>query len=161
MRNRADAEDVVQEAFLRAMRACDTVIGEDMRPWLLRIVRNTAYRALRQRDGPRNVIPLDTVLPGRRGQAISALEVALDEPSAEDRLVRAAEQHQVAAALARLSPDFREVLVLREMEGLSYREIAEIMETPIGTVMSRLARARAELRARVMQMDQEDGTDGL
>lgn len=88
VRDRADAEDVVQDAYLRAFRAFGTQTGDDVKPWLLAIVRNVAYRWLTVRKRRTNVIPLDTVLPARdRDAAAAALEIASDEPSAEDVLV--------------------------------------------------------------------------
>ena len=132
-RSSADAEDIVQEAMLRAFRAFDGARPETLRPWLLAIVRN-CFR--------------DHV--GRRGQTqplddhAHALRFAGPDPETE--AAWASERRRLDAVLALLPPDFREVLVLRELEDLSYRQIAEIVDAPIGTVMSRLARARALLK---------------
>jgi RNA polymerase sigma-70 factor (ECF subfamily) len=142
-RSRPDAEDIVQEAYLRALRSFDGFRGDDIKPWLLAIVRNAAYRWLANRQRARNVVSLDETLAGSRADAH---EMASEEPSAEQLLVSAVERDYVLRALAELPPAFREVIVLREFEGLSYREIAEITGTPAGTVMSRLARGRSELR---------------
>jgi RNA polymerase sigma-70 factor (ECF subfamily) len=144
VRSRADAEDIVQEAYLRAFRAFDGFRGDDMRPWLLAIVRNTAYRWLSNRRRSGTVISLEEAFAEGRGQ--SADDIASDEPTAEERLIGAAERDYVLRALAELPPAFREVLVLREIEGLAYREIAEVTGAPVGTVMSRLSRGRGELR---------------
>ena len=135
-RNEHDAEDVVQEAFLRAYRFFPSFRGTDPRAWLLAIVRNACWTFLRA---------------NRLREVPSALEEA-DEPvdgaaSPEEDLVRRADGARVTRALDELIPEFREVLVLREMEELSYREIAEVVDIPIGTVMSRLARARRRLQA--------------
>src|SRR5499433_2889906 len=144
VRSRADAEDIVQEAYLRAFRAFDGFRGGDMRPWLLAIVRNTAYRWLSNRRRSGTVISLEEAFADGSGQ--SADDIASDEPTAEERLIGAAERDYVVRALAELPPTFREVLVLREIEALSYRDIAEVTGVPVGTVMSRLSRGRGELR---------------
>jgi RNA polymerase sigma-70 factor, ECF subfamily len=144
VRSRADAEDIVQEAYLRAFRAFDGFRGGDMRPWLLAIVRNTAYRWLSNRRRSGTVISLEEAFAEGGGQSVD--EIASDEPTAEERLIGAAERDYVLRALAELPPAFREVLVLREIEGLAYREIAEVTGVPVGTVMSRLSRGRGELR---------------
>ncbi|HXE85512.1 MAG TPA: sigma-70 family RNA polymerase sigma factor [Hyphomicrobiaceae bacterium] len=158
LRSRPDAEDAVQDAYLRAFRAVRNVQG-DIRPWLLKIVRNVALRKLSERARTANVIPFDAARSDRLGSERGALQVAADAPSAEDVAVEAGEQAMVRAALAELAPTFREALVLREIEALSYREIAGLTGVPIGTVMSRLARARAELRkvlARMMRRGESD-----
>jgi RNA polymerase sigma-70 factor (ECF subfamily) len=135
-RNDADAEDVVQDACVRAMRFFSSLRDDDARPWLFAIVRNTWYSRVSRRPGTQGA-PLVTA------QHESADE-ALDP---EERLLQ---QHTVAVvrtALEQLPVDFREVLVLREFEGLSYKEIAAVVGVPIGTVMSRLARGRERLMA--------------
>ena len=147
VRDRSDAEDVVQDAYLRAFRAFGTVTSDDIKPWLLTIVRNVAYRWLSVRKRRNNVIPLDTMLPAAgRDETGPALEIASGAPSPEDMLLGRADQALVHQALDQLPPAFRETIVLREMEELSYRDIARITEVPVGTVMSRLARARDQLR---------------
>src|SRR5262245_30209593 len=117
LRNHADAEDVVQDAYLRAFRAADKRLGSDIKPWLLTIVRNVAYRWLALRQPRSNVISLDAALPGHDHEG-SAFEVASEEPSAEDTLIGRADQALVRRALAELPPVFREVIVLRELEEL-------------------------------------------
>ena len=149
VRSRPDAEDIVQEAYLRAYRGFDGLKGEDIKPWLLTIVRNTAYRWLSQRQRPGNVISLDEAFAGRSGEERAEMQIASDEPSAEAMLIRADEHALVVRALAQVAPMFREVLVLREIEELSYREIADVIGAPVGTVMSRLSRARAELKQKL------------
>jgi RNA polymerase sigma factor (sigma-70 family) len=161
VRDRDDAEDVVQDAYVRAFRAYDSVTGEDIKPWLLTIVRNVAYRWLSVRKRDANVISLDGAWSGRDGDDPAELQIASEEPSAEDVLVGRAEQALVRAALAELPPAFREVIVLRELEGLTYQEIASVTAVPIGTVMSRLARARDQLRERVTQMMARETKDAL
>jgi RNA polymerase sigma-70 factor (ECF subfamily) len=160
LRSRPDAEDAVQDAYLRAFRAFRNVQG-DIRPWLLKIVRNVALRKLSERARSANVIPFDAAHSDRLGSERGALQVAADAPSAEDVVVEAGEQAMVRAALAELAPTFREALVLREIEALSYREIAGLTGVPIGTVMSRLARARAELRKVLARMTRRGESDAV
>jgi RNA polymerase sigma-70 factor (ECF subfamily) len=161
VRSRDDAEDVVQDAYLRAFKAFDTLAGEDIRPWLLAIVRNVAYRWLSVRKRSANVISIEGALAGRDDGDARVMELASEQPSAEDVLVGRAEQALVRAALAELPPAFREVIVLRELEGLAYREIASVTETPIGTVMSRLARARDQLRDRLTHLIAKEDKNAL
>ena len=136
-RSHAEAEDVVQDACVRAMRYFSSLRDDDARPWLLAIVRNTWYSRMSRRANVLEVSADDSPTPDRPDQAVDP----------EGRLLR---QHTVALvrdALDELPDDFREVIVLREIEGLSYKEIAAVVSVPIGTVMSRLARARARLAA--------------
>jgi RNA polymerase sigma factor (sigma-70 family) len=162
VRERADAEDVVQDAYLRAFRAFATVTGDDIKPWLLAIVRNVAYRWLSVRKRRTNVIPLDSVLPGPdRDDTGPVYEIASDAPSAEDTLLGRADQALVHRALDRLPPAFREAIILREMEEMSYRDIARITEAPIGTVMSRLARARDQLKEELTELIAKEARNAL
>lgn len=132
-----DADDIVQDAVLRAWRAFDSVRGEDVKPWLLTIVRNCFLTAAGQ-SGRRRDVPL----PGE-----GADQVLVDAaPDPEAIAVQSDAGRRLDTMLAALPPDFREILVLREMEELSYGEIARVLDIPIGTVMSRLARARAQLK---------------
>jgi RNA polymerase sigma-70 factor (ECF subfamily) len=155
LQNRDDAEDAVQDAYIRALRAFDTFRGNDPRPRLLAIVRNLAYSAINSRKQSRNVIKLieDSKDENRLG---GAEEVATQDPSPEAVAIVQQEHKLVLEALAGLSHIQRDVLVLREMEGLSYKDIADITGTAIGTVMSRLSRARAELR-RVLESRASNG----
>lgn len=134
--NRADAEDVVQEAYLRALRYFAGYRGGDARAWLLRIVRNCARDWLAANRTGRHV-PLEE---GLAETAVANHDSNPEAAAQSDSVTRA-----IRAAVAALAPDHREVLVLREFAGLSYRDIAGIVEAPIGTVMSRLSRARDEL----------------
>ena len=136
-RHPQDAEDAVQEALLRAFRAFDGFHGGDAKPWLLTIVRNTCRTAFRRSEHWRNVIPLDLAF---RGPA--AASEADSAPPTDARL----DATRIHTAIERLPDGLRETLVLRELEELSYAEIATVTEVPIGTVMSRLSRARAHLR---------------
>ena len=133
--NDADAEDVVQDACLRAMRYFASLRDDDARAWLFAIVRNTWYSRLSQRSRARDTAPLDD----------SPDEAPDDHLDPEALLLQRHAVARVWTALEQLPVDFREVIVLREIEGLSYKEIAAIVRVPIGTVMSRLARARDRL----------------
>jgi RNA polymerase sigma-70 factor (ECF subfamily) len=135
-RNDADAEDVVQDACVRAMRFFSSLRDDDARAWLFTIVRNSWYSRVSRKA---NVAEGTRLNDGQDQRPDNALDP-------EERLLQ---QHTVAlvrAALEQLPVDFREVIVLREIEGLSYKEIAEVAGVPIGTVMSRLARARERLQ---------------
>jgi len=154
MRDRADAEDVVQDAYIRALRGFDGFRGEAMRPWLLAIVRNVAWRALAtRRRATNNVIPIESAYARPGEDEAGPLNIASDEPSAETRLIEAGDRALLTRALDAMTPLFREALVLREIEEMSYAEIAEVLGVPQGTVMSRLSRARAELRLRYRELD--------
>ena len=139
--NDPDAQDVVQEAFLRAFKFFGGFRGGDGRSWLLRIVRNSFYDSVRQHRRAEPAIPFEEEVHGT-ANASTAPDAAL---------VEKADQEQLRQAVDALPEEFREVLVLRELEGLAYKEIADIAELPIGTVMSRLARAREQLRESLIQ----------
>ncbi len=161
LRATSEAEDAVQDASIRAYRAFDQLRGESAKPWLLAIVRNVCYRRLQDRKRGRNVISLDeALLPGGLARG-DELAMASTERSPEQAAVLASDRTLLAAAIERLPPVFREVIVLREIEELSYREIADVTGVPIGTVMSRLSRAREELRADMMRVTKEDSGNGL
>ena len=136
-RNDAEAEDVVQDACMRAMRFFPSLRGENARAWLFTIVRNTWYTHVSRRANVTEATPLE-------GAHTEPPDDALDP---EELLVQQHTVELVRAALEQLPVDFREVIVLREIEGLSYKEIAAVAHVPIGTVMSRLARARERLLA--------------
>jgi RNA polymerase sigma factor (sigma-70 family) len=139
-RNPRDAEDIVQEAFLRAFRFFDTFRGELARPWLLSIVRRVWYDEWRRRSTSEEVMPFDEL---RDDTPPDGWETASADP--ETLAIRSENVRDVHEALQRLPVEYREVLVLRELEDLSYREIAVIADVPVGTVMSRLARGRRRL----------------
>ena len=134
-RNDADAQDMVQEAYLRALRFFSGFRGTDARAWLLTIVRNTCYTWLRRNRSPELSCDFDEVVLARESE----------EPDPETQQLMKAQAQLVNEAIEKLPIEFREVVVLRELEELSYKEIAVILEVPIGTVMSRLARARKRL----------------
>jgi RNA polymerase sigma-70 factor (ECF subfamily) len=139
----ADAEDVVQEACLRALAALDGAPVERPRAWLLAIVRNAAFTWLAKNR------PAAIVLTGEP-EMLEAAAAGLDAPpDPEQALIAAADEAALTAAIAALAPIYREVVVMRDISGLSYREIAAAIGAPQGTVMSRLARGRAQLIERL------------
>ena len=135
-RNDHDAEDLAQEAYLRALKAFDGFRGDDGRAWLLTIVRNTCYTWLRQNRMEDLTEVYDEEIH----------TVKRDSSNPETLLLESADAQLLRQALEELPVEFREVLVLRELEGMSYREIADLMSVPVGTVMSRLARGRERLQ---------------
>jgi len=139
LRHPQDAEDAVQEGVLKAFRAFQGYAGGNSRAWLLAIVRNTCLTLLEHRRSEGNVVRLHDVVQDQDGPRIALRDPA---PLAEAAVLAEEESRRVRAAVAALPAQFREVLVLREYHDLSYREIADIIGTPVGTVMSRLARAR-------------------
>ena len=144
-RNDQDAEDIAQEACLRAFKYWKSFSGRDCRSWLLKIVRNTFYSWLRQRS----VQPVLT----DDGETD---DTAGNIPDPERALIQNADRDTLRAALEDLVVEFREAIVLRELEGLSYKEIADIAGVPIGTVMSRLARARKQLQTYLTKTTSEN-----
>jgi RNA polymerase sigma-70 factor (ECF subfamily) len=136
-RNDQDAQDVTQEAFLRAFRFFDGYQGGNMRAWLLTIVRNTCYTWLHQNRPPESAVEFDEEIHGSESSGGADPEL---------QVLASADKETLRRALEELPGIFREVLVLRELEGMSYKEIAEVASVSIGTVMSRLARARTRLR---------------
>ena len=135
-RNDADAEDVVQEAYLRAFRFFGGFHGEDGRAWLLEIVRNTSYTWMQCNRSPEMNMPLDD----------EPREVEGDDLNPEELLLQKADAQTLRQAVEELPLEFREVLVLRELDEMSYKQIAAVADLPLGTVMSRLARARKRLQ---------------
>ncbi|HEY9381989.1 MAG TPA: sigma-70 family RNA polymerase sigma factor [Gemmatimonadales bacterium] len=138
-RNEQDAEDVVQDACLRALKYFDGFRGEggaSARAWLLTIVRNTAHSWRRRTRADTLATEFD--------ETAHSDAVADDHP--EGMLLRSSAKEALGRALGELAPEFREVIVLRELQGLSYQEISEVAGVPVGTVMSRLSRARARLQ---------------
>ena len=137
--NDHDAQDVAQEACLRALKFFGSFRGDNARAWLLTIVRNTFYTWLRKNRPPENVVEL-----GEEGLAVEDVST-----NAEILNLRLADTETIRRAIEELPAEFREVVVLREMEGFSYKEIADLADVPIGTVMSRLTRARRQLQKRL------------
>jgi len=143
-RDSVAAEDIAQEALLKAYRNIDALRGGEVKPWLMAIVRN-AYFDWRRRDNSRTVT----------GPAadLAMAETPAEDTSAEDVLIRQGDVAALRAAIEAIPEPFREALVLRDLEELSYREIAEVTGVPMGTVMSRLARARRMLGERMGVME--------
>ena len=135
LRRRADAEDVAQESLLRACRFIHGFHGGDARAWLLQIVRNTCYTWLEKNRPMELSMEFDEEIHMQASRTPETLAISSND---RERLIRALEM---------LPPRFREVLVLRELEGCSYKEIAAITSLPIGTVMSSLSRARRQLHS--------------
>jgi RNA polymerase sigma-70 factor (ECF subfamily) len=129
-----DAQDVVQQAYVRALKGFKGFRGDNARPWLMTIVRNTAYSWLKKRANESNMVPFDPAI-----HATTAGEPR-SESCREERV------QQLHEALYRLPIESREILVLREIEGWSYEQLASTLKVPLGTVMSRLSRARQRLR---------------
>lgn len=149
VRNQQDAEDVVQDACLRAVRFIGGSREGNPRAWLLRIVRNTAYSFLERNR------------PAELAEEFNETLHVPEQRDAETELVRSAENRMLQEALEVLPVRFREALILRELEGLSYKEIAEVLEVPIGTVMSSLARGREQLRERLLSSRSKEVQRGL
>ena len=142
-----DAEDVVQEAFCRAFQFFDGFRGGDARAWLLQVVRNTCYTWMGRHRGREPVLSFDEELHGQASEALNP----------EKLVLRRADVQMLREAVEALPVPFREVIVLRELEGLSYQEIAAVAGIPVGTVMSRLARARGRLQQRLAECLGKEG----
>jgi RNA polymerase sigma-70 factor (ECF subfamily) len=146
MRHEQDAEDCVQEAYLNAYRAFARFRGEDGRAWLLTIARNTCYSRLRQQRRAEPAAAFDETLHAQPLEAADG-PVPWQHALARELLPR---------AMDRLPVEAREVLILHEIEGLAYRQIAAVIALPVGTVMSRLSRARSKLQGELQQLIQEE-----
>jgi len=151
MGNDQDAEDMVQEAYLRAYKYFTGYQGGNSRSWLLTIVRNTCYTWLRQNQPQVLSVDLNDEMYTSESDMLNP--ETLFQHSLNHQLVR--------SALAKLTVEFRELIILRELEGMSYKEIALITDIPIGTVMSRLARGRQRLKECLAQLIHEEGSHEL
>lgn len=149
VRNPQDTEDVVQEACLRAVRFVGGYREGNARAWFLRIVRNTAYSFLEKKHPADLTEEFDETLHAPK------------QADAEAVLMRSTESHVLQVALEGIPVQFREAVILRELEGLSYKEIAEVMGIPIGTVMSSLARGRQQLRERLLRASPKEVRRGV
>lgn len=159
--NRSDAEDVVQEAYLKAMKHFGTFRGPEARPWLLTIVRRCCFSWLRV-NRPHQLVFTDNdaaIEMASQSTVVTLYPTARETPEAmlADKEMR----EQLHQAVADLPPHYREVIVLRELQGCSYREISEIAGIPIGTVMSRLARARDHLTTLMEGQNDHGAAHGL
>jgi len=155
LRDDRAAEDVVQEAYLRGFRFFDSFRGGDARPWLLGIVRKRCYSWLEDRGHEGETVEFDEERDSQVGSPVGG---NLGDP--ETLLLRKLDKARIDRAIDGLPPAFREVIVLRELEAMSYEEIATVAGVPAGTVMSRLARARGLLRQALMQDENKDGPHG-
>jgi RNA polymerase sigma-70 factor, ECF subfamily len=151
LRQDQDAEDAVQEAYLRAYRAFARFRGGDGRAWLLTIVRNVCYSQLRQ---GRREIPVDAFDETQHGATDQLAEV-------NAQVWREIKSDQLQRSMEALPAEFREVLVLHEIEELAYKEIAAVLEIPLGTVMSRLAGARQKLQDELAALVRKESSHGL
>lgn len=150
VRNQQDAQDIVQESYLRAFKFFPGFQGGDPRAWLLKIVRNTSYSFL-EKNRPES-------LADEFDEQIHATEPGASDAEAE--MVRGVESRMLHDALDALPVNFREIVILRELEGMSYKEIAEVVNVPIGTVMSSLARGRERLREILLRTKEKEGLRG-
>ena len=144
--DRADAQDVVQEACLRAFRGIGGFAGGNARAWLLTIVRHAAYTWL-AKNRSSSLVMVDDLEAVEQAQARRGGAVGPEIETPEAALIAKTDSARLEAVIAQLPMPFRETLVLRDVQGLDYREIAEVTGVPVGTVMSRLARARRRLIA--------------
>lgn len=150
-RNEHDAEDMAQESYLRAFKFFDGFRGTDARAWLLAIVRNTCYSWLQQNRRRETMASFDEEVHSIENEASNPAKLVL---KSDDR-------EMLKEALEELPVEFREVVVLRDLEELSYKQVAEIANIPLGTVMSRLARARERLKRLLCARLKEKPKDGL
>ena len=139
--NEQDAADAVHDAYLRAARSANTYAGGNARAWWLTIVRNCCFARLAARTKEQRNVSIDPA-----AESAQAWLPQTETNEAEDGIYAVQRRARLTLAMRELAPEFREVLILREIEELSYREIADVLQAPIGTVMSRLARGRAMLQ---------------
>lgn len=158
-RSDADAQDVVQEACLRAFKYFDSFDGQHANAWLLKIVRNTCYTWLKQNRPTEASLALDDNLDEiDRNATVLASNAAGLGRSPETQLIESRATQQLNALIEKLPAHYREVVILRELEEMSYHEIAEVVGVPIGTMMSRLARGRQVLQAEWRQAERRATT---
>jgi RNA polymerase sigma factor (sigma-70 family) len=146
-----DAQDIVQEAYLRAFKGFPGFRGGNGRAWLLTIVRNTAYSWINKRAADERLVPYE--------EEKHAEIIAFNQPARE--IISEKRKEHLKHALLRLSTEFREVIVLYELEGLSYKELALALGIPVGTVMSRLSRARRRLQQELTHIQGEEAINEL
>jgi RNA polymerase sigma-70 factor (ECF subfamily) len=153
------AEDIVQNAYMRAFEAYASFRGEKSQAWILTIVRNTAYNWLNKQKRESNLVSFDEALHSADANNKSTNYAYKFTP--EEMASLNNDGSVITDALGRLPIDYRETIILREIEGCSYKEISEIMNTPQGTVMSRLSRARKQLQKIITDQKQRGQADGL
>lgn len=153
------AEDIVQNAYMRAFEAYASFRGDNSQGWILTIVRNTAYNWLNKNKRENNLVSFDEALHSSDAEARSTYYTYQFTPEQMASLNSVGSM--ITDALERLPIEFREAMILREIEGCSYKEISEIMQIPQGTVMSRLSRARLQLQKIIGDQKQRGKVDGL
>ena len=158
LRNNADADDVTQEACVRAYRFFDSFHGGNAKTWLLTIVRHACYTWLRQHRAQKSNTPFDEQLHSAQ-EAVDGHTPFCADP--ETLFLQNADRQLLQRCLEALPLEYREAVVLRELEGLSYKEIGTVLDVPIGTVMSRLARGRRELLKTLRRLMDEDKPNAL
>ena len=156
LRDPSDAEDAVQECYLRALRHFDTLRSPDVKPWLFAILRNVCRVEFGRRS---RVLLYDVNAEQDKPEGMTPMWQE-EQSTPETEMVRKLDSETIQGLVAALPDTFREVIVLREINDLSYREIAEIASVPVGTVMSRLARARAMLRQAWVKAENNNGPAG-
>lgn len=162
LRHPQDAEDAVQDSVLKAYKAFDNQIASSPAAWLLAIVRNTCLTRIERRRVDDKIVVLSDMAPGAAMDQLERQAQAARSDSnvrADDAMIADELRRRVHAAIATLPVQFREVIVLREFHDLSYREIADIVGTPVGTVMSRLARARDRLKVALGDIGLDRGSE--
>lgn len=148
LRNDADADDVTQEACVRAYRFFDSFHGGSAKTWLLTIVRNACYTWLKQHRAEKSTMPFDEQLHSPNGNDLPDGNTPFSA-GPEALFLQDADRLLLQQCLEKLPLEYRETVILRELEGLSYKEISAVMDVPIGTVMSRLARGRGLLQQKL------------
>ena len=152
--DRVEADDLVQETWLRALRHFDQFDpGSNCRAWLVTILRNAFLNRLRRRGRER----LESDMTGERGDSAPFEDSAIERSTPEEEFFQTVFHGDVERALKSLSPAFQQVIVLADLEGFTYKEIAQVLNSPLGTVMSRLSRARQLLRAELRTLAREHG----
>lgn len=157
LRDPADAEDIVQTAYMKAFEHFPSFNGGNSAAWILTIVRNTAYNALQKAKRSSNLISFDEALHG----GAESYQHSFDTMNPEETLSALESGVQIMTAIERLPVEYREVFFLREIEGFSYQEIAEMTQAPQGTVMSRLSRARLQLQKILLEPSKRKKANAL
>lgn len=159
LRDPVEAEDIVQQSCIRAYKAFARYRGESPVGWLLTIVRNTSYNYLKQKKKHQNLVSFDEAIHAHDEDSdVNPCHISLDPEQLHEI---SAKQSLVKTAMNKLSAEYRETIYLREIAGYSYKEIASIVELPIGTVMSRLSRARCQLRKVLLNEQQQERTNAV
>lgn len=156
LRDPSEAEDIVQTAYMHAFEAFGNFTGNNTSAWIMTIVRNTAFTWLNKKKRISNLVSFEEAYHGGEQQYKNTINM-----TPEEIINMVATKTQVHGLIDHLPVEFREALFLREIEGYSYKEIAEITQTPKGTVMSRLSRARAQLQKLLLEQQRREQVDGL